>query len=419
MSLGSDSYTPNPFRFNKLYDKWLERELGAGIREAKGAGAVRLECNGVQYERILKEVFGLFGQGILDSLEYTMHDYLRQTDGKWSNGKRETWELDAVKDMLSHNNHAERPFAVLRAFAKMYPALSLRNLAWLAHSLVNGTHRPARIYGTHKDKHGNNLHEAGIAVTAHPNLKRAVNAVCSVRRRKVGVVTLIVRTAQDEDKVEQVETRKRKASAKYKESLRLKAVKAARVDHAEHTATHELVISERELDEQLSARQSNKQSKITFLKNQFDARVVGGLNRTYDTIGDEYRKQGGRLRKGPPDKKDELDYLTTLLKLMIAEDQDTLGMNSMALHTSSFEYIRFLPTILTQFANPKVKALKDKCEAEVAELSAPIDDPVYVNLAGKYIGAILYDNETRASWKLYRVTSIQFIRSYAVERHSC
>jgi hypothetical protein len=219
--------------------------------------------------------------------------------------------------------------------------------------------------------------------------------------------------------VEQVETRKRKASEKYTESLRLKAVKAARVDHAEHTATHELVISERELDEQLSARQSNKQSKITFLKHQFDARVVGGLNRTYDTIGDEYRKQGGRLRKGPPDKKDELEYLTTLLKLMIAEDQDTLGMNSMALHTSSFEYIRFLPTISTQFANPKVKALKDKFEAEVAELSAPIDDPVYVNLAGKYMGAILYDNETRASWKLYRVTSIQFIRSYAVQRHSC
>ena len=35
------------------------------------------------------------------------------------------------------------------------------------------------------------------------------------------------------------------------------------------------------------------------------------------------------------------------------------------------------------------------------------------------MGAILYDNETRASWKLYRVTSIQFIRSYTVHRHSC
>jgi hypothetical protein len=63
--------------------------------------------------------------------------------------------------------------------------------------------------------------------------------------------------------------------------------------------------------------------------------------------------------------------------------------------------------------------MKDKFEAEIAELSAPIDDPVYVDLAGKYMGAILYDYETRASWKLYRITSIQFIRSYALQRLSC
>ncbi len=62
--------------------------------------------------------------------------------------------MEAAQGMLSHNNHAERPFAVLRAFAKMYPALSLRNLAWLAHSLVNGTHRPARTFGIAKDLQG-------------------------------------------------------------------------------------------------------------------------------------------------------------------------------------------------------------------------------------------------------------------------
>jgi hypothetical protein len=170
------------------------------------------------YGSILMQTFGLFGKGILDtsSLEFTMKDYIKQTDGKLSNGKRAIWELEAVKGMLCHNNHAERPFAVLRVFAKIYPALSLRNLAWLCHSLDNGTHRPARIYGTDKDKHGNNLHEAGIAVTAHRNLKRAVNAVCSVRRKRVGVVTRLVRTAQDEDRVEQVATRKQKAADKHK-----------------------------------------------------------------------------------------------------------------------------------------------------------------------------------------------------------
>jgi hypothetical protein len=239
--------------------------------------------------------------------------------------------------MLCHNNHAERPFAVLRAFAKMYPALSLRNLAWLCHSLVNGTHRPARTFGTDKDKHGNNLHVAGIAVTAHKNLKRAVNAVCSVRREKIGVVARLVRTAQDQDKVEQVETRKRKAVDKHANSLRLKAAKAAKVDKAEHTAAHELILSVRNLEDQLAARQNNKQSQTTFLKNQFDARILGDLQQTHNSIGNEFRKRDGGIRKYPENKKDELAYLTKVVKLMIAEDQDTLGANSMSLPTSSFE----------------------------------------------------------------------------------
>jgi hypothetical protein len=38
---------------------------------------------------------------------------------------------------------------------------------------------------------------------------------------------------------------------------------------------------------------------------------------------------------------------------MIVEDQDTLGLNSLSLPSSAFEYIRFLPTISYQYANPK------------------------------------------------------------------
>ena len=66
-----------------------------------------------------------------------------------------------------------------------------------------------------------------------------------------------------------------------------------------------------------------------------------------------------------------------------------------------------------------VKTLKENFEGEVAKLSAPVDDPVYVALQSQFMGAILYDFETRASWKLYRVSSIQFIRSYASHRPSC
>ena len=306
-----------------------------------------------RYVGILREVFRLFGEGIIASLEYTMGDYLTQTNGTLRNSNKEAWELDAAKGMLSHNNHAERPFAVLRAFAKTYPALSLRNLAWLSHSLVNGTHRPAHTFGAAKKGNGILSQKAGIALTAHPNLKRAVNAVCSVRRKKVGAVTTIIRQAQIEDKTDQIETRKRKAEEHHNARIHSKATKAARVDKAEHIAAHHLVLSIQDLEDELAARQSNKQSRINFLKEQFDARVNCEVPRNYSTIGDSYRKRGGGLRKCPEDKTQELVYLTELIKLMIVEDQDTLGFNDLPLPSSSFEYIRFLPTISTEFANPK------------------------------------------------------------------
>ncbi len=40
-------------------------------------------------------------------------------------------------------------------------------------------------------------------------------------------------------------------------------------------------------------------------------------------------------------------------------------------------------------------------------------------LHAKYHGLILYDNETRASHKLFRIASIQFVRSYSKARHNC
>ena len=373
----------------------------------------------VAYCTILHEVFRLFGEGVIASLEHTMGKYLSQTDGQLSNDKRKDWEIEAVKGMMSHNNFAERPFAILKAFAKMYPALSLRNLAWLCHSLVNGTHRPASTFGKCKDREGNHNREAGIALTAHPALKKAVNNLCSVRRKKTGLLTVMIRRAQKEDKEEQVFIRKQKAVEKHQNNLRLAAVKAARTDKAEHTATHNLVLSNRDLDNELAARLNNKQSQITFLKEQFNARVNGDVKRTYTTIGSEYRKRGGGLRITAEDPKQQISYLTTVIKLMILEDQDSIGINSWALPCTNTEYLRFLPTISKEFANPKVKAMKEKFEAEVSDLATPIDDPVYVHLSGKYLGAILYDYETRASWKLYRVSAIQFIRSYSTTRASC
>jgi hypothetical protein len=84
-----------------------------------------------KYRLMLLAVFKLFGIGIVESLEYTMKDYLKQTNGDYQWEGRATWEVEAATKMLCHNNAAERPFAVLRQYKRMYPSLPLGNLCKL------------------------------------------------------------------------------------------------------------------------------------------------------------------------------------------------------------------------------------------------------------------------------------------------
>jgi hypothetical protein len=48
------------------------------------------------YEQVLREILGLFGQAINTSLERTMGKYLLSTGGVYRNELREEWELDKV-----------------------------------------------------------------------------------------------------------------------------------------------------------------------------------------------------------------------------------------------------------------------------------------------------------------------------------
>jgi hypothetical protein len=69
-----------------------------------------------KYEPVLREVLNLFGKAIVMSLERTMGNYLKSTGGIYRNELRAEWELDEVAKLLSHNNPAERPFAIVKAY---------------------------------------------------------------------------------------------------------------------------------------------------------------------------------------------------------------------------------------------------------------------------------------------------------------
>ena len=239
----------------------------------------------VEYTDILKQVLHKFGEGIHGSLTFTMKKYLRQTDGVLQNALREEWEMKATNHMFCHNNHAERPFAVARAFNRLYPALTLYNLSNLSHSMVNGTHRPEHIFGRTSVKNGMNMKSAGIALTAHPALRLAVNKLCSVRTRKVGNVTRLVREAYKEAVKAKDANRKRKAKEDFDERVRLKAKRAIIRDKADYTAHKELVMDVNDLTIQLLARKGNKKSRLAFLHEQYHARVSCGNPRIYPGLG--------------------------------------------------------------------------------------------------------------------------------------
>ncbi len=279
-----------------------------------------------KYCGILRQVLHCFGEGIIQSLEYTMKNYLKQTDGKFANEKSKTWEKDAVNKMLCHNNHAERPFAVLKAFAKMYPSLSLRNLSRLVHSLVNGTHRCAETFGARSSSKGITHRLPGIALTAHPDIRSAVNKLCSIRRKSLGAVTIIQRKAYVTDKKAQLSNRKRKADERFQVNVDRQATIAVSRNKAEDTATNSLCLDLQDLENQLLARGNSKDARLTFLKEQVYARIGGGKPCLYTGLGMEWRKQGGKIRVSSKDKhQSNEDYLTKLVSAMLKEDGDILG----------------------------------------------------------------------------------------------
>jgi hypothetical protein len=401
----------------KTFYKGIDRDLTVDLQRLKP----NLEREDtIKYTGIMCEVFGCFGTGIIDSLEYTLKDYLRQTNGVLRNDRREDWEKDAVAKMVCHNNFAERPFAVVKAFWRMYPSLSLHNLSWLGNSMVNGTHRCAEVFGPHNALAPVTTRLAGIALTAHPELKRAVNVLCSVRRKTKGRITLLAREGHKTDKELQIATRKLKAKQKHDVQVQKQARTAASRDKAEQTASNSLCKDLQDLKNELKARENQKNSRLSYLKDQVYARIAGEHPRLYPALGLEWRKAGGKIRlSSASTQQSDEDYLTKLVAAMIAEDTIGCGVNESISTGATQDYIRILPSICDDFTNPKVKVYKHEFAQHIAELATPVDDPIYMELHSKYHGAILYDNETRARQKLFRIAGIQFVRSFAKNRPSC
>jgi hypothetical protein len=73
-----------------------------------------------------------------------MGNYLEVTEGLLANKHKSDLEKGIAARMLTNNNHAESPFAMVRAFLHIYPNMLLRTVASMVGAMVNGT-RPVHM----------------------------------------------------------------------------------------------------------------------------------------------------------------------------------------------------------------------------------------------------------------------------------
>jgi hypothetical protein len=128
------------------------------------------------------------------SLERTMGNHLKSTGGIYRNELRAEWELDEVAKLLSHNNPAGRPFAIVKAYLRV---LKLSTLANFSLAMTNGSHRPEGTLSKSTKTKNRNREPPSIAVTSPAILRFAVTKICGVRRKNTGNVTQLLHATNE------------------------------------------------------------------------------------------------------------------------------------------------------------------------------------------------------------------------------
>jgi hypothetical protein len=355
-----------------------------------------------------------------------MGDYIEATGGKLANNQKTQLEKDVAARMVCTNNMAESPFATVRAFLHLYPSLTLKTVAGLSGAMVNGTHRGR---GATKDT------SAGIALTAPAPLRTAITKLCSVRVHRgdvmqpltkkqserigtLGAITLFLRGVHEADRQETAANRRAHKQLKLDESARLQADRMAHFDKASET---QLALTTHSLEDEILSYGTSKGALLLYLKEQYSARL---LLRDGDyssiPIESEYRMKTKpyKLRMEPHKpiagtvtSGDKVNYLTALLKLMIAEDLTREEQPTVKAEETGL--VRRLPVIAPQFANPLSLRLKRTQETDIAQIMAPTDNPWLTSLQAEWVGKILYDGG------YFRVVQVQYVPNQCNNRYPC
>ena len=317
-----------------------------------------------------------------------MGKYLERTDGEKAASKLEGWEINSAKDLYSHNNFAERGFAVVKAMAKQFPSMSLSTITAVSHARLNGT-----------------FQEGSTAEAADPRLAKALSVLCCIRRRTRGKITTLMREwkAEDTSKAERRHAEMREFQMC--ERTRLAAERARKHDEFVQIS---LAPSVEALRLQVDAFEGKKGAIIKYLKGQVNGRVVG-KKREYplSLIGPELRQKNKPMKtlmKVPG--RDEIEHLQSIVELMIGHDAGE-GCSVVSEEESDFPIVRLLPVISATHTSAAITAMKQEQARIEANKAAPKDDQLLLELREEYIGKILLDDDVVPA-QLYKVVDVTY-----------
>jgi hypothetical protein len=387
----------------RFYAK-LERSREADLDELR-----RYETRGdvVTYREKLLTILKLAGQAIHKSLQYTMGKYLKATDGIYRNEIRTDWEIEAVANLLSTNNAAERPFGIAKAYCDIYPSMNLRTLASFSLSAANGSHRAAETMGKQKRTAHGVLFAGGAALKSAPEVQAAVTMLCGVRRIKKGKVTVFLDTIHATKVLEAADKREQKQLDGIEEQKRKDAKKGVKFN----TAMEEtLALNPEALEAHLQMLGHAKGVCILYLQNQYKARKVRAELDEYNwpTLGPQFRsRHTKKLKMTPNDKTDALVYLKgVVLKMMDADAKRTRPQNDDAPVMSGL--LRTVPTLSHESINPLAVAAKQALDNTITAAATQSDDPWLLFLEEQYLKKLCFLYDISARHKLYRVASVSY-----------
>jgi hypothetical protein len=108
---------------------------------------------------------------------------------------------------------------------------------------------------------------------------------------------------------------------------------------------------------------------------------------------------------------DKIEYLTSLLRLMILEDIARPSQPTIAVEDTGL--VRRLPVLNDKFLNPLSRRLKSEQETDIARKMSPTDNPCLTKLQAEWLGKILYDGGN------YRIIAIQYVPNTGNTRYPC